>query len=147
MPVAPGGPGKRAERAGTEPLLSSRLFRNRVANLGLVTQNIQWLILQGSTFVIAVFLQTVRHFTAIQTGLALTPAIIGMLLTSSAAGKLAQKYSQKALIVAGFVTTIAGLSLLLLLANAPSNILNAIPGLLLMGAGVGVMLTSSVNVV
>jgi len=136
-----------AERKGIEPLLSTRLFRNRAANLGLVTQNIQWLILQGSTFVIAVFLQTVRHFTAIQTGLALTPAIIGMLLTSSAAGKLAQKYSQKTLIVAGFATTIAGLSLLLLLSNAPSNILSAIPGLLLMGAGVGVMLTSSVNVV
>jgi MFS family permease len=137
------------ERAGTEPLLSTRLFRNRAANLGLVTQNIQWLILQGSTFVIAVFLQTARHYSAIQTGLALTPAIIGMLVTSSAAGKLARKYSQKTLIVAGFVTTIAGLSLLLLLANAPStsNILNAVPGLLLMGAGVGIMLTSSVNVV
>ena len=32
------------ERAGKEPLLSTSLFRNRTSNLGLVTQNIQWLI-------------------------------------------------------------------------------------------------------
>jgi MFS family permease len=47
------------ERAGKEPLLSPRLFRNRVSNLGLVTQNIQWPIMQGSFFVISVFLT--RH--------------------------------------------------------------------------------------
>src|SRR4051812_9776035 len=46
------------ERRGEEPLLSTRLFRNRTSNLGLVTQNMQWLILQGSFFVVSVFLQT-----------------------------------------------------------------------------------------
>ena len=51
------------ERRGEEPLLSTRLFRNRTSNLGLVTQNMQWLILQGSFFVISVFLQTVRGFS------------------------------------------------------------------------------------
>src|SRR5688500_13522965 len=35
------------ERAGREPLLSTGLFRNRLSNLGLVTQNIQWLVLMG----------------------------------------------------------------------------------------------------
>jgi MFS family permease len=135
------------ERAGKEPLLSTRLFHNRTSNLGLVTQNIQWLILQGSFFVISVFLQTVRGFNAIQTGLILTPATIGILLSSSVAGRLAKKYSQRTLIRAGFVTTTAGMILLLLFANATSSILNFIPGLLFMGLGVGAMLTSSVNVV
>jgi MFS family permease len=135
------------ERAGKEPLLSTRLFHNRTSNLGLVTQNIQWLILQGSFFVISVFLQTVRGFNAIQTGLILTPATIGILLSSSVAGRLAKKYSQRTLIRAGFITTTAGMILLLLFANATSSILNFIPGLLFMGLGVGAMLTSSVNVV
>ena len=35
------------ERAGQEPLLSTGLFRNRTSNLGLVTQNAQWLLLMG----------------------------------------------------------------------------------------------------
>jgi MFS family permease len=52
------------ERAGREPLLSTRLFRNRLSNLGLVTQNIQWLLLMGTSFVVAVFLQTVRGYNS-----------------------------------------------------------------------------------
>ena len=41
------------ERAGEEPLLSTSLFRNRTSNLGLVTQNVQWLLLLGVSFVVA----------------------------------------------------------------------------------------------
>ncbi len=136
-----------SERAGKEPLLALRLFRKRVANLGLVTQLIQWLILQGAFFVISVFLQTVRGYNAIQTGLSLSPAIVGMLLTSMIAERLAKKRSQRTLIRAGFVLTTGGMLLLLLLGGSTSSILNSIPGLLLMGMGVGVMLTASVNVV
>jgi len=38
-------------------LLPLRLFRNKVSNLGLGTQTIQWLILQGSFFAVSVYLQ------------------------------------------------------------------------------------------
>jgi predicted MFS family arabinose efflux permease len=135
------------ERAGKPPLLSSRLFRNRTSNLGLVTQNIQWLVMQGSFFVISVFLQEVRGFSAIQTGLLLTAATVGILLSSMLSGRLAQRYPQRTLIWSGFVVTIAGMVELLLFARAHSNILTFVPGLFLMGLGVGAMLTSSVNVV
>ena len=40
------------ERRGKEPLVATHIFRNRTSNLGLVTQNVQWLVLQGSFFVI-----------------------------------------------------------------------------------------------
>lgn len=135
------------ERTGKEPLLSTRMFRNRASNLGLVTQNIQWLVMQGSFFVISVYLQTVHHFSAIQTGLTLSPTTIGILITGTLAGRLAQRRAQRTLIQAGFVATIVGMILLLVLSSFTSNILATIPGLLLIGLGVGVMLTSSVNVV
>src|SRR5262245_7302957 len=38
------------EKRGIEPLLSTALFRNRTSNLAMVTQNIQWLLLMGSSF-------------------------------------------------------------------------------------------------
>jgi len=136
-----------AERSGDQPLLATRLFRNRVSNLGLATQLVQWLTLQGSFFVISVFLQTVRGYNAIETGLALTPATIGILLSSALAGRLAKRRPQSILIRAGFGITIVGTLLLLLLGNTTTNVLAMIPGLLLIGMGVGVMLTSSVNVV
>ena len=134
-------------KAGKEPLLAPRMFQNRESNLGLVTQNVQWLVLLGLSFVVSVYLQTVRGYSAIETGLILTPATIGILVSSVAAGRLAQRYAQAMLIRAGFVVTIVGVGLLLLFVPGTSNVLPFVPGLLLVGLGVGVMLTSSVNVV
>jgi MFS family permease len=135
------------ERAGKEPLLSIGLFRNRVSNLGLVTQNIQWLLLMGTSFVVAVFLQTVRGYNAIETGVIFTAATLGVLLTSFGAERFATRRTQKTLIVGGFVTTMAGIGLLLALVRASDNILAFVPGLFLVGSGLGIMLTPSVNVV
>jgi MFS family permease len=138
---------RRQERAGREPLLSTGLFRNRVSNLGLATQNIQWLLLMGTSFTVAVFLQTVRGYDAIQTGVIFTAATVGILVSSLAAERLAKRRPQRTLIMAGFVVTIAGIALLLLLVSASPQALAFGPGLLLIGLGLGVMLTPSVNVV
>jgi MFS family permease len=135
------------ERAGKEALLSMELFRNRTSNLGLVTQNIQWQLLMGSSFVVAVFLQTVRGYNAIQTGLIFTAATAGILVSSLAAERLARKHSQARLIRAGFIITIGGIAVLLGLVSNSSRVVAFVPGLLLIGLGVGIMLTPSVNVV
>ncbi len=135
------------ERAGKEPLLSTKLFKNQTSNLGLITQNIQWLLLMGTSFVVAVFLQTVRGYNAIETGLIFTAATVGILTSSLAAERLAKRRSQKTLIVAGFVMTIVGIGLLLVLVGTSSRVIAFAPGLLLIGLGLGVMLTPSVNVV
>jgi MFS family permease len=135
------------ERSRKEPLLSLRLFRNRTSDLGLVTQNVQWLVMQGSFFVISLFLQEIRGFSAIETGLTLTASTVGLLLASALAGRMARRRQQRTLIWSGFVMTIGGLGLLLLFARADSNILAWLPDLFLMGVGIGIMLTASVNVV
>jgi MFS family permease len=136
-----------AERKGRDVLLALRLFRNRVANLGLGTQVTQWLVLQGSFFVVSVYLQEVDGYNAIRTGLLLTPATIGILAASAAAERLARRREQRTLIIAGFAATVAGMLLLLALVRAHSGVFTWIPGLLLFGIGIGIMLTSSVNVV
>jgi MFS family permease len=135
------------ERAGKEPLLSTGLFKNRISNLGLVTQNIQWLLIMGTSFVVAVYLQTVRGYNAIETGVIFTAATLGVLLTSFGAERFAKRRTQKTLIVAGFVITVAGIGLLLGLVRAWDNVLAFVPGLFLLGSGLGIMLTPSVNVV
>jgi MFS family permease len=128
-------------------LLSTALFRNRISNLGLVTQNVQWLMLIGTAFVVSAYLQVVRGYNAIQTGVIFTAATGGILLSSLAAERLAKKYAQRTLIMTGFVTTIAGIALLLALVKGSPSAWAFAPGLLLLGLGVGVMLTPSVNVV
>jgi len=135
------------ERVGKEPLLSTGLFRNRTSNLALVTQNIQWLLLIGTSFVVSVFLQTVRGYSAIKTGVIFTAATAGLLISSLAAERLAKKYPQRTLIVMGFVVTLVGIAILLGLVQATASIWAFVPGLLLIGLGLGGMLTPSVNVV
>jgi MFS family permease len=135
------------ERAGKEALLSTALFRNRTSNLAMVTQNVQWAILMGTSFVVSTYLQVVRHYNAIQTGVIFTAATVGILLSSLVAGRLARSFRQRTLIIAGFVTTIAGVLVLLALVKGRPGAWYFAPGLFLIGVGVGVMLTPSINVV
>ncbi|HTO72802.1 MAG TPA: MFS transporter [Gemmatimonadales bacterium] len=135
------------KRAGKEALLSTDLFRNRTSNLALVTQNVQWLLLMGSSFVVSAYLQVVRHYNAIQTGVIFTAATVGILLSSLTAGRLAKRFQQRTLIISGFVTTIAGVFLLVAMVKGHPGAWYFAPGLFLIGLGLGVMLTPSVNVV
>jgi MFS family permease len=135
------------ERKGEEPLLSTALFANRTSNLGLITQNIQWLMLIGTSFVVATYLQVVRGYNAIETGVIFTAATVGILVSSLAAERLAKKHPQRSLIVAGFVAALCGIFLLLAMVKGSPSAWAFAPGLLLIGLGVGVMLTPSVNVV
>jgi MFS family permease len=86
-------------------------------------------------------------YNAIQTGLILTPATIGLLISSARAGRMARRFSQTVLVRAGFILTVGGILLMLLLANNTNPILSIVPGLFILGVGVGIMLTSSVNIV
>jgi MFS family permease len=136
-----------AERAGREPLLSTALFRNRTSNLGMVTQNTQWLLLSGVSFVVAAYLQVVMGYDAIQTGVIFTAETGGLLVASLAAGRLARRFAQRGLIITGFPLTIAGILLLVTMGGGPVSVWAFVPGLLLIGLGLGLMLTPSVNVV
>src|SRR5262249_18558925 len=136
-----------SEKKGRAVMLPLRLFRNKVANLGLGTQVIQWLILQGSFFVVSVYLQEVWKYNAIKTGLILTPATFGILLAAAGAHRVARRHPQRWLIIAGFLVTAVGMVLLLALVRQHSAVWTWIPGLFLFGVGIGDMLTASVNVV
>jgi MFS family permease len=135
------------ERAGEEPLLSTSLFRNRTSNIALVTQNTQWLVLMGVSFVVAAYLQVVRGYDAIETGVIFTAATAGILVSSLAAERLAKRRAQRTLILAGFGVAIVGILVLLSLVRGTPSAWAFAPGLLLIGLGLGVMLTPSVNVV
>src|SRR5499433_2076958 len=135
------------ERAGKEALLSTMLFRNHTSNRALVTQNVQWAVLMGTSFVVSAYLQVVRKYDAIQTGVIFTAATVGILLSSLAAGRLARRFRQRSLILTGFVITIVGIVLLVVMVKGHPGAWYFAPGLFLIGVGLGVMLTPSVNVV
>ncbi|WP_063007469.1 MFS transporter [Nocardia kruczakiae] len=135
------------ERRGGEPLVSLSLFRSRISNFGLVTQLLQWLILMGTSFVVSAYLQVVRGYDPIGTGVIFTAATVGLLVSSLTAARLARLFTQRTLIMNGFVVVIVGIVVLIALAGRTLNPWAFAPGLLLIGLGLGSMLTPSVNVV
>jgi MFS family permease len=135
------------ERAGREPLLPTSLFRDRTANLGMITQNLQWLVLMGMSFTVAAYLQTVREYDAVKTGLVFTAATVGLLASSLAAERLAERRSQRTLIMAGFAAAVVGIAVLIAMTVLFTSPWAFVPGLFVTGLGLGVMLTPSVNVV
>lgn len=125
------------EQAGWEPLLSLSLFRNRTSNLGLVTQNVQWLLLMGTSFTVAAYLQVVRGYDAIRTGVVFTAATLGLLVSSLSAEGLARRRSQRTLIMTGFMGSVAGVAVLVGLVGSTFTAWAFVPGLLLIGLGLG----------
>jgi MFS family permease len=135
------------ERAGQEPLLSTSLFRNHTSNLGLITQNTQWLMSMGVSFVVSAYLQVVRGYNAIETGAVFTATTVGLLLSSLGAERFARRRTPRTLIVAGFAVTVVGVALLVLLVRSFDGVWPFVPGLFIIGLGLGGMLTPSVNIV
>jgi MFS family permease len=137
---------KYRERRGKDPLVHLRVL-NRVTVPGLVTQSAQWFLTLGLFFIISVFLQVAWEFSAIETGLMLLPAILGILFFSRRAGKIAKKYPEGRIIQTGFLAVEAGVAALLLMVGPNSAPWEFIPGLLLIGSGIGLIMPASVNLV
>jgi MFS family permease len=135
------------ERHDKEPLVPTRVLLNRVAVPGLITQNAQWFLQIGMIFVVSVFLQVTFEFSAIKTGFTLLPAIIGLMFFSRRAGQLTKKYPSRAILQAGFIVIELGALALLLMVDANAGAARFIPGLFLIGSGIGLVMPASVNVV
>ena len=70
-----------------------------------------------------------------------------LLVASLGAERFARRRAQRSLILVGFVITIAGVGVLLATVYASQSAWAFAPGLLLIGFGLGTMLTPSVNIV
>jgi MFS family permease len=104
-------------------------------------------VLLGSSFVVAAYLQVVRGYDAIETGVIFTAATLGLLLSSLGAERFARRRAQRTLIMAGFAVTTAGIAVLIAMVIGSPSVWAFAPGLFLIGLGLGGMLTPSVNVV
>jgi MFS family permease len=100
----------------------------------------------GSSFVVAAYLQVVRGYDAIETGVIFTAATLGLLLSSLGAERFAKRRAQRTLIMTASRSRRGHRVLIAMVVGSPSPWAFA-PGLFLIGFGLGGMLTPSVNVV
>ncbi len=135
------------ERHKKEPLVPTRILFDRAAAAGLVAQAAQWFLQLGVSFVVIVFVQQALGLNAIQSGVTMVPAIVTLLILSRMAAPLANRFSLRALMQAGFVVATMGALLIVLLADANGSAWRFLPGLAFIGAGMGLIMPASVTYV
>ena len=125
-----------AERRHPAPLVDLSLLADRsllAANLAAAAAVFAEL---GAAIYISGFLQTYRGLSALEAGVGLLPLGISIALLAFAGGRLAQRTHARRQITAGLVICFAG-ALMLSRVDSSSGTLGLLPGLLVLGAGVG----------
>jgi EmrB/QacA subfamily drug resistance transporter len=134
---------RRLSRTGGSPLLDPTLFRDRTLTAGLVTQFGLWCGQAAFFLVLALYLQQGQGLDPLDAGLVFTILAAAYLVASLRAPALTMRLG-RTLIGFGAVTLAAGHALLFVAVNSDGvhgAIAGLVPGLLLVGAGMGLCIT------
>lgn len=119
-----------------EPLLELRVFKSSNFTRGVVLQWIVQIALFGTIFLIPVYLQVVKEYSAFTTGLILLPQALAAGLFMPIGGKLYDKLGARPVVLSGLIIiTIA--TFLLTQISADTTLISLMIPLALIGAGMG----------
>ncbi len=138
---------RRREERGLEPLVHLGLLRIPSLRGGASMLLAQNLVLMGIFFTIPLFLQIVQGLDALDTGIRMLPASVGLFVAALAGSALASRFAARTLVRAGLVVVFAA-TLMLLATIKPS--LDSGPFLAamgLLGVGMGLIVSQLGNVV
>lgn len=135
------------ELRGNHPLLDVRLFRIR----GLATGSLNLFVVFGvmfSLFLILVqYLQAVLGYSALTAAAALLPMALLMMPLSVLAPAVAEKKGIRLPLIGGMAMLTIGVVLLAALADPADGYLSVLPGLLVLGCGVGFAMSPSTEAI
>lgn len=129
------------------PLLDITLFREREFTLGNTARLLMNFTIGGVVFVIPVFVQGVLGVNPLTTGLALIPMSLGIFVMSFTAGKVSSRIQPRYIMSLGFLSSIAGSLYLTYIFSTTTTIISMIPGILLLGIGMGIVFPHSANII
>ncbi len=147
--VALGAVYERRPRAGVAPLLRTRLLRVPAFSTGLVVQAAFSAGLQGFSVMFVVWIQGGMGFSPLGAGLTLLAFSVGSFLLAPFAVALAQRYGRTILSLGGLLMAsgVVGVVLGASSVGTGSDPWPVVPGLLVAGAGLSLMIIPLVNVV
>ncbi len=139
--------GRRAD--GPAPLLQARLFRVPAFAAGLGVQMAFAAGLQGFFLALALWLQAGEHFSPLKAGLTAVAFSAGSFLGAPVAVPLARRYGRSVLAIGGVLMAagIAGVSLAASHVGVNGSPWPVVPGLVVCGAGLALLIIPLVNVV
>ena len=130
-----------------EPLVDITLFKDLGFTLANITRLIMNFTIGGVLFIIPVYVQGVLGADPLTTGLTLIPMSVAIFIMSSAAGKLSTKIQPHYLLAIGSVAAMAGSIYLSLIFTSYTTILDMVPGIFLLGVGMGIVFPQSANII
>ena len=136
----------RRKRNGKVPLFDMDLLKDRNLRAGTAILLLAYLSMSGALFAVSLFLQSVLQLNAFNTGLTTLPLTMGLLIFAVAAPSLAGKIGHKKLMGLGCIIAIIGCLLLSYQFKSTTTMMDLIPGMFVMGAGLGFSMALSVDV-
>ena len=129
----------RIERVSGSPLVPPRVWSIRsLVSSSAVMAGVTGVVV-GSIFLTSLYLQRVMGASAIGTGLDLLPLAGAIFGTAAAASKVLTRVGPRAMIAFGVLVMGAGAVVMATRAGGTSYLSDVLPGLILLGAGVGPM--------
>jgi MFS transporter, DHA2 family, multidrug resistance protein len=96
------------ELTARAPAVNLRLFRDPVFTSGTLIGAVMFAMLMASMFLLPVFMQELLGFTATQSGLALMPRVLVMMVTTPIVGRIYNRVSPRLLVAIGIVLVSLG---------------------------------------
>ena len=134
------------KRKGNVPLLDVELFRDRNLRVGTLLRLLVNLAMGGALFAVSLYLQSVLDLNAFNTGLTLLPMTIGLLIFAVCAPRLSGKLNHKLLMGLGCIVAIIGCLILSQQFTMDTTMLELMPGLFILGAGLGFVMALGVDI-
>jgi EmrB/QacA subfamily drug resistance transporter len=138
----------RAERTAAVPMLPLAVIAARTRRVAVIAMLLIGAVLAGYVYFVSLFLQKVEGFSPLQTGLALVPSTVTVVLTSTlGTRRLLARFAVKRVLLAGLVSMAGGQFWLAQIHPGASYAATVLPGLLLTSVGIGLALpTASVAI-
>ena len=126
------------ERKSSGPMLPLTVFRERQFTVTNAVTFIVYAALGGVLFLLPVELQVVDHYSPLESGVALLPLTVVMLLLSARSGRLASQIGPRLQMTVGPIVVGAGLALLARTTTDNSYLSGVLPAVLLFGLGLAI---------
>ena len=136
---------RHVERVGRTPLVSLELFVNRQFTSGASTTAVVSMGQAGLIFSIPIFMQAVRGATAFQTGLVLLPSSVAAFIAAPTGAALSRRIAPKRIIQFGLVLNMISYLMLRQALDVNATGIDLMPGLIVQGIGLGVVLAQISN--
>ncbi|MEV6320387.1 MFS transporter [Nocardia sp. NPDC051787] len=127
------------ELRGDHPLVPPALFRSRVFTAANLVTLAVYAALGGVFFLLVLELQLVAGYSPLMSGVATVPVTLIMLALSAPAGRWAQVHGPRVPMTAGPLLAAAGLVLLLRIGPDTTYLTDVLPGVLVFGLGLAVL--------